>query len=203
MYDLLDLYSRKGKQLHIIAIDKKPEELHSDSRKPILGKPGLPEKYDYEYIIKGKAKIFMAVNQKRGNGKTRVTLRRTNKGFACFIRNTRDGYPKASKLYLVMDNLNTHFHKSITETFGDNGSQKIFTRIEFHYTPKHASWMNMVEIEINVMGTECTGRRVDSNNDLERNVKAWKRRMNRKRCRMKWTFTKEKADRKLSKYYTQ
>ena len=203
MYDLLDLYSKKGKQLHIIAIDEKPKEIHSDSRKPVPGKPGSPEKYDYEYIRKGKANIFIAIGPQRGKRKTKVTLRRTKKDFACFIKDILEEYPNARKLHLVMDNLNTHFPKSIIETFGEHESKKMLSRIEFHYTPKHASWLNMAEIEINVMDTECTGRRFDSKEELERSVKAWERRRNRKRCRIKWNFTKEKADKKLSKYYTE
>jgi len=131
------------------------------------------------------------ISEKR---KTRVIIRRTEKDFACFIMNTLYRYPKASKLHLVMDNLNINFHKSITETFGDNESRETLSRIEFHYTPKHANWLNLAEIEINVMDTECTSRRFDSKNYLERRVKAWKKR----RCRIKWAFTKEKADSKLS-----
>ena len=202
MYDLLDLYSRVGKQLHIIAIDEKPKEIHSNRRKPIPMKKGRPEKYDNEYIRKGKANIFIAVDARRGRRIAKVTKRRTKKDFAFFIKDVLDAHPRARKLHLVMDNLNTHFPKSIMETFGEDKGKKKLSRIEFHYTPKHASWLNMAEIEINAMDIECTKRRFNSHRDLKKNVKAWEKRRNKGMAKIKWTFTKEKADKKLSKYYT-
>ncbi len=101
-----------------------------------------------------------------------------------------------------MDNLNTHFPGAITETFGENKGKRMLSRIEFHHTPKHASWLNIAEIEINAMDIECRGKRFKSFKDLENNVMAWQKRRNKKKTKIKWTFTRENADLKLSKYYT-
>lgn len=202
MYDILDLYSREGKQLHIIALDEKPKEIRSDRRKPIPMHPGSPERYDYEYTRNGRANIFIAVDPKRGKRIAKVTRRRTKKDFAFFVMDILKAHPRARKLHLVMDNLNTHLPKSIIETFGEEESTNMLSRIEFHYTPKHASWLNIAEIEINVMDTECTRRRFQSCEDLETNVMAWERRRNGQRRKIKWTLTKERADAKLSKHYT-
>ena len=154
MYDLLNLYARSGRQLHVIAIDEKPKEIHSDSRKPVPGKPGSPERYDYEYVRNGKANIFVAVDPKKGKRKTKVTLRRTKRDFAYFLKDILDAYPRARKLHLVMDNLNTHSPKSLIETFGEKESEKMISRIEFHYTPTSASWLNMVEIFFSILSRE-------------------------------------------------
>ncbi len=194
MYDLLDLYSRDGKQSYVIAIDEKPKEIHSNRRKPIPMNQGHPEKYDNEYIRRGKANIFIAVGPKRGRRIAKVTKRRTKKDFAFFIKDILDAHPHARKLHLVMDNLNTHFPKSIMETFSEDKGKKMLSRIEFHYTPKHASWLNIAEIEINAMDIECTKRRFNSHRELKKNVKAWEKRRNKGRAKIKWTFTKEKAD---------
>lgn len=202
MYDLLDLYNRKGRQIHVIAVDEKPKEIHSDSRKPVPMKPGEPEKVDYEYKRNGRANIFIAVDARRGKRIAKVTRRRTKRDFALFLKEVIDTYPTARKIHLVMDNLNTHFPKSIIDTYGEEEGKKILSRVEFHYTPKHASWLNIAEIEINAMDTECTKRRFNSYDELEKNVAAWEKRRNRNKARIKWTFTKEKADKKLSKYYT-
>ncbi len=201
MYDVLDLYAREGKQLHVIAIDEKPKEIRSEKRKPIPMRPGSPEKYDYEYVRKGSANIFIAVDPKRGKRIAKVTRRRTKKDFALFIKDVLKAYPRARKLHLVMDNLNTHFPKSIIETFGEEAGGSMLSRMVFHHTPKHGSWLNMAEIEINVMDTECTKRRFDSYEELDGDVKAWANRRNAQRAKIKWGFTREKADAKLSKYY--
>ena len=203
MYDILDLYSRNGKQLHVIAIDEKPKQIVSDRRRAIPMKPGSPERYDYEYTRNGKANILIAVGPRRGKKIAKVTRRRTKKDFALFIMDILQSYPRARKLHLVMDNLNTHLPKSITETFGEETGNIMLSRIEFHHTPKHGSWLNIAEIEINVMDTECTKRRFQSYEVLEKSVRAWEQRRNRQKSRIKWAFTKEKADAKLSKHYTQ
>ncbi len=202
MYDLLDLYARNGRQLHIIAIDEKSKEIHSDKRNPIPMRPGSPEKFDYEYERKGTANIFIAVDPKRGKRIAKVTERRTKKDFALFVKDVLDAHSKARKLHIVLDNLNTHFTKSIMETFGEEEGKKMISRIKFHYTPKHASWLNIAEIEINVLDAQCTKRRFQSRENLKGEVRAWQKRRNRERAKIEWLFTKEKADKKLSKYYT-
>ncbi len=202
MYDILDLYANKNRQVHVIAIDEKPKQIISEKRRPIPMKKGSPERYDYEYVRKGTANIFIAVEPSRGKRIAKVTRRRTKKDFALFVKDILDSYPKARKLTFVMDNLNTHFPKSIIETFGEEEGKRMLSRLEFHHTPKHASWLDIAEIEINAMDIECTERRFRSYKDLENNVMAWQKRRNKKKAKIKWTFTREKADLKLSKYYT-
>ena len=203
MYDILDLYCRNNRRLHVIAIDEKPKQIVSDRKKPIPMKPGSPERYDYEYKRKGTANIFVAVEFKVGKRITKVTKRRTKKDFAMFVKEVLDRYPKAGKLHIVVDNLNTHFAGSFEETFGKEQAESILQRIEFHYTPKHASWLNVAEIEINVMDMECTDRRFEDFKKLEQEVRTWTWKRNCDRKKIQWGFDKTKADRKLSKYYTE
>ena len=200
MYDVLDLYGN-GK-VRVIAIDEKPKQIVSDRRKTIPMKPGSPERYDYEYTRHGKANIFVAVEPGRGRRNVKVTERRTKRDFAVFIRDILKEYTDADKLHIVLDNLNTHFPGSFEETFGRKERESIMSRVEFHYTPKHASWLNIAEIDINVMDIECTGRRFESRESLEKEVNAWAARRNAEGKRIEWSFTKEQADMKLSKYYT-
>ncbi|GCC09997.1 hypothetical protein IPdc08_00015 [archaeon] len=124
-------------------------------------KSGSPEKYDYEYVRNGTANIFMASEFKAGKRVTRVTKRRTMKDFALFVKMLDDEeYPDVEVVILVMDNLSTHKEKALYETFTKDEAERILNKIEFHYTLKHASWLNAAEIEINVMDTECTDRRI-------------------------------------------
>ena len=175
MYDLLDLYARNGRQLHIIAIDEKSKETHSDNRKPMPMKPGSPEKFDYEYERKGTANIFIAVDPKRGKKIAKVTERGTKKNFALFFKDILGAYPHARKLHMMLDNLNTHFTKSILETFREEEGKRKISRMEFHYTPKHANWLNIAEIEIKVMDEQYTKRRFQSRENLKEEVDAWQK----------------------------
>ncbi len=203
MYDILDLYNEPfDPNRPLIGVDEKPKQLIADSRKSIPMKPGTSEKYDYEYERKGTANIFMAVEFKAGKRTTRVTSRRTMKDFAKFIKHLVDKvYPEAEKLILVVDNLNTHKDKSFYETYEKSEAERIINRIEFHYTPIHASWLNVAEIEIGVMDTQCTKRRIRDKELLRNEVRAWTDKRNIKEKKIDWRFTKEKADKKLSKHY--
>jgi len=203
MYDVLDLYEEPYNPAKpIIGIDEKPKQLIEDSRKPIPLKQGKAEKQDYEYIRRGKTNIFMAVEPKGGKRYTQVTDQRTKKDFAIFIKEIVDKhYAHAERIRIVADNLNTHKPGSLHETFGNEEANRILQKIEFHYTPKHASWLNVAEIEIGVMDTECTDRRIKDKELLRTEVKAWTTRRNRQRKKINWTFTKQKADKKLSKHY--
>ena len=137
---------KKNRQLHVIAIDEKPKQIVSDRRESIPMKPGSPERYDYEYVRNGTANIFVAVEPKTGKRITKVTKRRTKKDFAMFVKEVLDRYPKARKLHIILDDLNTHFASSFQETFGEEEATRILQRNEIHYTPKHASWLNVAEI---------------------------------------------------------
>lgn len=202
MYDLLGLYEESyNPQKPIIGLDEKPKQLIEDSRTPIQIKPGKIAKQDYEYIRRGKANIFMAVEPKGGKRVTQVTNQRTKKDFAFFVKELIRKYPQAKIIRLIVDNLNTHNTSSFYETFGKNDAVKIAKKIEFHYTPAHASRLNVAEIEIGVMDTECTGRRIKSKEMLAQEVEAWTKRRNKQRKKINWAFTKQKADKKLGKYY--
>lgn len=203
MYDVLDLYEEPyDPERPIVCLDEKPKQLLSDKRKPIPIKPGRSEKYDYEYVRNGMANIFMAVEFKAGKRVTQVTKRRTMKDFALFVKMLVDGeYSDVEVIRLVIDNLNTHNEKAFYKTFSKDEAERILDRIEFHYTPKHASWLNAAEVEINVMDIECTDRRIEDMETLAHEVAAWTKRRNEHENKINWTFTREKADEKLSKYY--
>lgn len=195
MYNILNLYRQPYDPLNpVISIDEKPKQLVVDSRPPIPMAPGKAEKYDYEYKRNGKANIFMAVEPKHGKRTTKVTWRRTKIDFAEFMRELVSFYPYAKKLRIVIDNLSTHSKKAFYESFGQEGANKILRKIEFHYTPKHASWLNVAEIEIGVMDTECTDRRMKNISFLKKEVGAWTKRRNDERCVIDWRFTRADAD---------
>ena len=203
MYDILDLYEKPyDPRYPVIGLDEKPKQLLEDKRKAIPMKPGHIEKYDNQYIRRGNANIFMAVEFKAGKRTARVTSRRTKRDFAKFIRHLVDRiYPEAKCLRLVMDNLNTHNESALYEMYNTEEAERILGKIEFHYTPVHASWLNVAEIEIGVMDTECTRRRIPDKETLRKEVIAWSKRRNEHKMKIDWRFKKQKADEKLSKYY--
>ncbi len=174
MYDVLDLYEEPyDPKRPIVSLDEKPKQLLGEKRMAIPMKPGSPEKYDYEYVRNGTANIFVAVEFKAGKRVTQVTKRRTMKDFARFVKMFVDEeYPDAELVRLVTDNLKTHKEKAFYEAFSKDEAEKILSKIEFYYTPKHASWLNAAEIEINVMDIECTGRRIGDEETLTREVVA-------------------------------
>lgn len=204
MYDILDLYEEPYDQKKpVIGLDEKPKQLVEDSRKSIPMKTGRSKKQDYEYIRRGTANIFMAVEPKGGKRLTQVTNQRTKKDFAHFLRMLVKKYADADCIRIVLDNLNTHKEKSLYENFWPEQVDEILNKVEFHYTPTHASWLNVAEIEIGVMDAECTNRRIKDKEMLTREVKEWNMKRNRQRKKINWTFTKQKADEKLGKYYTE
>jgi DDE superfamily endonuclease len=157
MYKLLSLYSRSyNKQYPVVCVDEKSKQLIEDVRKRISLKPGSTAKYDGEYRRRGTRNIFVAVEPLAGMRKIEVTLQRKKIDFAHFIKDLIDhNYRQAKKVRLVLDNLNTHFAASFYETFSQKQADRILKKIDFYYTPKHGSWMNMAEIEINMMDREC------------------------------------------------
>ncbi len=203
MYDLLDLYEEPyDPRRPVIGVDEKSKQLLEDTRKPIPMKPGSPEKYDYEYKRKGTVNIFLCVEPKAGKRVTKVTDRRTKKDFANFIKDLVDHeYRDVETLRIVLDNLNTHFEDAFFEAFDKKEAERILRKIEFHYTPKHASWLNIAEIEINVLDVECTGRRMGNKEFLTKELEVWEKRRNHQKKKIVWKFTKQDADKKLSKYY--
>ena len=203
MYRLLDLYKQAYDPCQpMVCMDEKSKQLLEDSRQPIKARPGKPEKFDYEYKRKGTCNIFVAVVPKAGIRIVKVTDKRTKEDFAYFIEElVEKHFRRAIYIQLVLDNLNTHFEGSLVETFGKRKAKRLLKKIKFIYTPKHGSWLNMAEIEINIMDRQCTGGRIDSKETLESNVAIWSKERNKERRNIEWKFTRQDADKKLSKHY--
>jgi hypothetical protein len=202
MYDILDLYQEPyNPKKPVIGVDEKSKQLLGEKRIPIPLQPSKIKKYDYEYVRNGNANIFVAVEPKYGKRITQVTEQRTKKDFAKFMRDMVLSYPFAEKLRIVLDNLNTHFESSFYEAFERMEADRILSKLEFHYTPKHASWLNVAEIEIGALDAQCTGRRVKDIYFLREEVKACTKMRNKEKCKINWRFTKEDADKKLAKHY--
>jgi hypothetical protein len=203
MYELLELYARPyDPREPVICLDEKSKQLLRQTRRPLAAKPGTPAKEDYEYERAGTCNIFVAVEPRGQRRIAQVTARRTKIDFVCFVcRLLRNGYSQARKVHLVMDNLNTHLRQSFDEVLGIKTAATLLRSIQFHYTPNHASWLNMAEIEIGVLQRQCLARCAAEQTALATEVAAWQRRRNASRCGIEWTFTRRDADRKLSSHY--
>jgi len=203
MYALLNLYKRDYNELEpVICVDEKSKQFLEDSRKAIAMKPGSSGKYDYEYKRKGTCNLFVAVEPKGGKRVIKITETRTKPDYAHFIKDLLENhYPAATSIKLVADNLNTHFATSFYETFSKKKANQLLERIEFYYTPKHASWLNMAEIEINVMDRQCTGGRIANQLSLKKEVEAWVNKRNEANKQIAWTFTRQDANKRLCKHF--
>lgn len=203
MYDVIDLYHRPyNPEEPVVCVDEKSKQLLSDTRAPIACKPGAVSKQDYEYERRGTRNLFVAVEPLAGWRQVVVTEHRKKPDFVRFIRQLLQGrYRQAKKVHIVLDNLNTHFAKGFIEVLGQKRADKLLRRIEFHYTPAHGSWLNMAEIEIGILDKQCLDRRIPTAEKMIAEVKAWTNKRNRQRKTIDWSFTKEKADEKLKKYY--
>ena len=203
MYDLLALYARPyDAREPVICLDEKSKQLLRETRCPLTAKPGTPTRMDYEYERAGTCNIFVAVEPRGHRRIAQVTARRTKVDFVGFVcRMLRKGYSRARKVHLVMDNLNTHLRESFEEVLGMKTAATLLRRVQFHYTPYHASWLNMAEIEIGVLQRQCLARCTAQQTTLATEVAAWQRRRNAARCGIEWTFSRRDADRKLSRHY--
>lgn len=203
MYDLLELYARPyDAREPVICLDEKSKQLLRETRRPLPAKPGTPAKQDYEYERAGTCNIFVAVEPRGQRRIAQVTARRTKVDFVGFVcRMLRKGYSRARTVHLVLDNLNTHWRERFDEVLGVKAAATLLRRIEFHYTPTHASWLNMAEIEIGILQRQCLARCAAEPTTLAAEVAAWQRRRNAARCGIEWTFTRRDADRKLRRHY--
>jgi hypothetical protein len=203
MYALLALYAKPTNESEpVVCIDEKSMQLLSDSRRPLPMRPGQAAKYDYEYVRHGTANLFVAVEPKGGYRQVSVTAHRGKSDFVSFVSELLGGvYANARRVHLVLDNLNTHFRKSFDDVLGKVAASKLLRRVWFHYTPKHASWLNMAEIEIGILSRQCLGRRLPDLNALVAEVLAWQNERNARGCTIEWGFTRKDADRKLSRHY--
>ncbi len=203
MYDLLDLYARPFQSMEpVICLDEKSKQLLQDARTPLLIKPGTPARLDYEYVRAGTCNLFVAVEPRAGRRTVMVTDHRAKTDFVAFVQHLLEQvYATARRIHLVMDNLNTHFRKCFDEVLGVKRAQKLLRRVEFHYTPKHASWLNMAEIEIGILERQCLDRRLPDRATLVGEVDAWQNRRNTERRGIEWAFTRQDADKKMARHY--
>lgn len=203
MYDLLALYAQPyDRREPVVCLDEKSKQLLEHTRAVLPGGCGVVRKEDYEYRRAGTCNLFVAVEPRAGRRQIRVTARRTKEefvGFVCYLVNT--AYITARKVHLVLDNLNTHFRAAFEEVMGVCEAKIFLRRVQFHYTPKHASWLNMAEIEIGILERQCIGGRIASTTLLAIQVATWQARRNAERRRIEWRFTRCDADRKLGHHY--
>jgi len=199
MFALLDLYEKPyNKREPVVCLDESPCQLTQYTKKSIPAKPGKPGKYDSEYKRLGVTNIFAVVEPLAGKHFPSIRTRKTGADFAIILKMISDNYTKAITIHLVMDNLNTHCEKSVTNYFGLKEGKKLWKRFTVHYTPKHGSWLDMAEIEISVIKSQAIGkRRIDSEQELKKIVKAWSKRANKAESKIIWTFTKRKAKKKF------
>lgn len=199
MEQLLDLYAKPyDEEEPVICIDEKSKQLLQNVRSPILPTEHASKRIDYEYRRNGTRNIFLAVEPKGGKRRIIVTKRRTKQDFAQFVRELADtDYRDASKIHIVCDNLNTHFPPSFRETFDKTEADRILSRIEFHYTPKHASWLDMAEIELSILSRTAIKGRIPCEEELVSRVKRFQRVRNRRHSMINWKFTKEDARRAM------
>jgi hypothetical protein len=203
MYDLLDLYARPLRAAEpVICLDEKSKQLLKDSRSPLPVQAGTPARLDYEYVRAGTCNLFVAVEPKGGRRTVRVTDHRAKTDFVAFVQYLLEQvYAAARRVHLVLDNLNTHFPKCFEEVLGVRAATELLRRVVFHYTPKHASWLNMAEIEIGILDRQCLDRRLPDRETLTVQVDAWASRRNAEQRCIAWTFSRQDADAKLARHY--
>ena len=202
MERVLDVYKRPLDPLRpVVCMDESPKQLIGEVRPPIPASPGQPAKYDYEYRRLGVCNIFLACEPLAGKRLVTVTERKTKGDWAVFLEQIADCYRDAAKITLVMDNLNTHEPGALYERFPPEKAKALWDRFEFVYTPKHGSWLNMAEIELNVLTGQCLNRRIDDIGVVRREVHAWQENRNNRQAKVNWRFTAKDARIKLLRLY--
>lgn len=203
MEDVIQTYLLPYDPAHpVVCFDEACMQLFGTVRPPQRARPGQPARIDYEYERKGVCHQLLLCEPLRGWRHVTVTQHRTRRDYAQCIRELAEvHYPQARTIRLVQDNLNTHDGASLYEAFAPEDARRILDRIEFHYTPKHGSWLNMAETEINIMNRQCLDRRLDSQALIAREVASWEKDRNARRVRIHWAFTLAAARQKLRKLY--
>ncbi len=203
MYDLLELYARAWRpEEPVVCLDEKSKQLIEDSRAPLPMRAGMPVRRDYEYVRTGTCNLFVAVEPKGGRRTVLVTDRRAKVDFVAFVRYLLEVvYVTARRVHLVMHNLNTHFRKCFEDVLGVKQARALLRRVVFHYTPKHASWLNMAEIEIGILDRQCLDRRLPNREAIVSEIDAWQLRRNADQRGIAWSFTRQDADVKLTRHY--
>jgi hypothetical protein len=203
MEDVLEVYHRPYDETRpLVCLDEASKQLIGEVVEPIPAEPGQPQRYDYEYTRNGTANLFMLSMPLLGWRAVHVTERRTALDFAEVVRwLVEEVHEEAEKVILVMDNLNTHKLASLYEAFPPEQARRIAEKLEIHHTPKHGSWLNMAEIELSVLARQCLGRRIETREELEREVEAWEEERNERQVGVKWRFTTADARIKLRHLY--
>ena len=203
MEDVLDLYAEQpDPKRPVICFDESPTQLIGEVRQPIPAQPGQLERYDCEYKRNGTTNLFVFLDVHRPWRKVKVTENRAAVDFAACMKELADVHlPKAERIRIVLDNLSTHSAGALYQAFPPYEARRLLRRLEFHYVPKHASWLNMVEIEIGVLRGQCLDRRIASQEQLVSEIAAWERQRNASGARIKWMFTTEKARDKMGRTY--
>ena len=203
MEEVLDLYTLKyDADYPLVCFDESSKQLISEVITPIEAKPGQIERFDYQYQREGVCNLFMFFDPLAGWRHVEVTDRRTQIDYAQQMKYlVDDRYPQAKKIRIVQDNLNTHIKASLYKAFIPTEARRILDKLEFHYTPKHGSWLNMAEIELSVLTGQCLNRRIPSKDVLINEIAAWEKRRNQISTKIDWQFTTEDARIKLKRLY--
>ena len=203
MEQVLDVYKEPyNEQYPVVCMDESPKQLIKETRIPIKMKRGCERREDYEYERCGVANIFMANEPLAGKRYVNVTAQKKKTDWAGFVKEIADNhYPKAIKIRLVMDNYGTHKASALYEAFRPEEAKRIWDRFEFIYTPKHGSWLNMAEIELHVLMSQCLNRRIDNMKVMLSEAKAWENHRNNKNAIINWQFKTDEARIKLKRLY--
>jgi DDE superfamily endonuclease len=203
MEDILEVYQRPyDPQRPLVCLDETSKQLIDETRVPIAAKPGQPGRHDYEYRRNGTANLFMMFAPLEGWRHVKVTDRHTAVDYAQVLKELSDThFPSAEKILLVQDNLNTHKPASLYEAFPPAEARRLVERFEWHYTPKHGSWLDMAESELGVLSSQCLDRRIPDQQVLKEQVEAWEADRNRKHAKPDWQFTTADARVRLKRLY--
>ena len=203
MEDVLDLYSEASDPRRpVVCFDETPVQLIGETRIPWPAQPGKPARVDYEYRRNGTANLFVFLDAHRPWRHVKVTERKTAHDFAwCMYELAQVHYPDAKTVRVVLDNLSAHKPAALYEVFSPEIAREVLRRLEFHFVPKHASWLNMVEIEIGVLNKQCLDRRIADRETLRRETEHWQCRRNAEGARVKWLFDVRRAREKLGRVY--
>jgi hypothetical protein len=203
MENVLDLYQRPlDSRFPLVCFDETPQQLVRETRTPLPMIPGQPECYDYEYQREGTANLFMFFAPLQNWRHVKVTQQRTQRDWALCMRDLTDvHFPEAKRIIVVEDNLNTHDPACLYAVFEPAEAKRILDRLEFRYTPKHGSWLNMAEIELSVLGRQCLDRYIPDTEILSQETHAWETDRNQCGVTVDWRFTTADARIKLKKLY--
>jgi hypothetical protein len=203
MEDVLEVYHAPYDPLFpLVCMDESNKQLVGEVHAPLGVAPGRGQILDHEYVRNGVAEIFLEIEPLAGRRHVAITERRTRKDWAAFIKAMLDErYPQATKVRLVLDNLNTHSTASLYEAFAPEEARRLARRLEIHYTPKHGSWLNVAEIELSALNTQCLNRRIPDIALMRTEVAAWERDRNNRAAKIDWRFTTEDTRIKLKRLY--